>query len=79
MDQRSLEALSIELEPQHKIGPAKPHIAEQGLTAERLVEHHAIARVNGERFIVNPAIELDAMISTQAAGVVKLNVRCCQT
>lgn len=36
VDHRSLEAQGIELEPQHKIGPAAARMAEQGLASERL-------------------------------------------
>ena len=42
---RSLEAQGIDLEPQHKIGPAASRMIEQGLASERLDEHRDIARV----------------------------------
>jgi Ti-type conjugative transfer relaxase TraA len=66
VDHRSLEAQGIELEPQHKIGPAAARMAGQGLASERLEEHHAIARTNGEKLLANPAIALDAITRTQA-------------
>jgi len=66
VDHRSLEAQGIDLEPQHKIGPAASRMAEQGPSSERLVEHHAIARSNGEKILANPAIALDAITRTQA-------------
>ncbi|APR53671.1 Ti-type conjugative transfer relaxase TraA [Sphingomonas koreensis] len=66
VDHRSLEAQGIELEPQHKIGPAAARMAEQGLASERLQEHHAIARANGEKLLANPALALDAITRTQA-------------
>ncbi len=66
VDHRSLEAQGIDLEPQHKIGPAASRMVEQGLSSERLTEHHAIARANGGKLIANPAIALDAITRTQA-------------
>ncbi|MBN8808261.1 MAG: Ti-type conjugative transfer relaxase TraA [Sphingomonas sp.] len=66
VDHCSLEAQGIDLEPQHKIGPAASRMAGQGVDAERLVEHHAIARANGERIIADPAIAIDAITRTQA-------------
>lgn len=66
VDHRSLEAQGIDLEPQHKIGPAAARMAEQGLASERLEEHHAIARANGEKLFANPALAFDAITRTQA-------------
>ncbi|WP_066826819.1 Ti-type conjugative transfer relaxase TraA [Sphingomonas mali] len=66
IDHRSLEAQGIDLEPQHKIGPAASRMAAQGLASERLEEHHAIARANGERIIADPNIALDAITRQQA-------------
>ncbi|WP_157215361.1 Ti-type conjugative transfer relaxase TraA [Flavisphingomonas formosensis] len=66
VDHRSLEAQGIALEPQHKIGPAASRMAGQGLESERLEEHHAIARANGERILADPNIALDAITRTQA-------------
>ena len=58
IDHRSLEAQGIDLEPQTKIGAASLRM---GPEADRLIEHHAIARENGERIIANPDIALDAI------------------
>jgi Ti-type conjugative transfer relaxase TraA len=66
VDHRSLEAQGIDLESQHKIGPAAPRMAAHGLASERLEEHHAIARANGEKLLANPALALDAITRTQA-------------
>lgn len=66
IDHRSLEAQGIALEPQHKIGPAASRMAEQGLASERLIEHHAIARANGEKLIADPSIALDAITHQQS-------------
>jgi len=66
IDHRSLEAQGIDLEPQHKIGPAASRMAAQGLESERLAEHLEIARVNGEKIIANPGIALDAITHQQA-------------
>jgi Ti-type conjugative transfer relaxase TraA len=66
VDHRSLEAQGIELEPQHKIGPAASRMATQGLESERLEEHHSIARANGEKIIANPTVALDAITRQQA-------------
>jgi Ti-type conjugative transfer relaxase TraA len=66
VDHRSLEAQGIDLEPQHKIGPAATRMAEQGLASERLEEHHAIAHANGEKLLANPVLALDAITRTQA-------------
>ncbi|MDQ0250870.1 Ti-type conjugative transfer relaxase TraA [Sphingomonas kyeonggiensis] len=66
VDHRSLEAQGIDLEPQHKIGPAAARMAEQGLASERLEEHHAIAYANGEKLLAKPALALKAITRTQA-------------
>jgi len=66
IDHRSLEAQGIELEPQHKIGPAASRMGMQGLALERIEDHRAIARANGEKLIANPAIALDAITHQQA-------------
>jgi len=66
IDHRSLEAQGIDLEPQHKIGPAASRMSEQGLESERLAEHHSIARANGEKIIAHPTIALDAITHGQA-------------
>ncbi len=66
IDHRSLDAQGIDLEPQHKIGPAAGRRADEGLEADRLDEHHEIARANGERIIADPRIALDAITKSQA-------------
>ncbi|MBR37041.1 MULTISPECIES: Ti-type conjugative transfer relaxase TraA [Sphingomonadales] len=66
IDHRSYEAQGIELEPQHKIGPAASRRPEQGLEAERIEDHTRIARDNGEKIIANPSIALDAITRQQA-------------
>jgi len=66
IDHRSLEAQGIDLEPQHKIGPAAARMGAQGLASERLDEHHEIARANGEKIITQPGVALDAITRTQA-------------
>lgn len=66
VDHRSLQAQGIDLEPQHKIGPAASRMAEQGLASERLDEHRGIARSNGYKIIAQPGVALDAITRTQA-------------
>jgi Ti-type conjugative transfer relaxase TraA len=66
VDHRSLEAQGIELEPQHKVGPAASRMAGQGLSSERLDEHHAIARENGTRILARPEIALEAITHQQS-------------
>ena len=66
VDHRTLEAQGIDLEPQHKIGPAASRMAGQGLESERLDDHRDIARANGEKIIANPEIALDAITKNQA-------------
>lgn len=66
VDHGSLEAQGIDLEPQHKIGPAASRMAGQGLASERLAEHQQIARNNGEKLLKNPALALDAITHGQA-------------
>ncbi len=66
IDHRSLEAQGIDLEPQNKIGPAAARMAQEGLVRERLEEHFAIARNNGEKILENPGIALDAITHQQA-------------
>ena len=41
-------------------------MAAQGRASERLDEHHAIARANGEKLLARPALALDAITRTQA-------------
>ena len=66
IDHRTLEAQGIDLEPQHKIGPAASRMPEQGLEAERAEDHARIARENGEKIIARPEIALDAITRQQA-------------
>jgi Ti-type conjugative transfer relaxase TraA len=66
IDHRSFEDQGIDLEPQHKIGPAAARMAEEGLASERLDDHRAIARENGAKIIANPSIALDAITHGQA-------------
>ena len=61
IDHRSYAEQGIELEPQHKIGPAGMRRAERGEDAERAAEHDAIARRNGERIAADPTVALDAL------------------
>jgi len=71
IDHRSYEAQGIELEPQHKIGPAASRRPEQGLEAERIEDHTRIARENGDRIIANPNVALDAITRQQATFTVR--------
>ncbi|EGD60849.1 conjugal transfer protein TraA [Novosphingobium nitrogenifigens DSM 19370] len=66
IDHRTLEAQGIDLEPQNKIGPAAARMAQEGLVRERLEEHFAIARSNGEKILESPGIALDAITHSQA-------------
>ncbi|MBJ7500181.1 MAG: Ti-type conjugative transfer relaxase TraA [Sphingopyxis sp.] len=66
VDHRTLEAQGIDLEPQHKIGPAASRMVAEGLEAERHGEHLEIARTNGDKIIANPSIALDAITHRQA-------------
>ncbi len=73
IDHRSYADQGIDLEPQHKIGPAgarreerqqpEPQNAQEppAQNAERRVEHRAIARRNGERIAADPLVALDAL------------------
>ncbi len=49
------DAQGIDLEPQHKIGPAGARREERGEDAERAAEHRDIARRNGEKIVADPA------------------------
>ncbi|MBU1825971.1 MAG: Ti-type conjugative transfer relaxase TraA [Alphaproteobacteria bacterium] len=66
IDHRSLAAQGIDLEPQHKIGPAASRMVEQGLEVDRAEEHLDIARRNGEKILANPSIALDTITHNQA-------------
>ena len=66
IDHRSLEAQGIELEPQHKIGPAASRMELQGQPSERAEEHREIARRNGAKLLADPNLALDAITRQQA-------------
>jgi Ti-type conjugative transfer relaxase TraA len=66
IDHRTLEAQGIDLEPQHKIGPAGSRRLARGEDAERADDHVRIARENGEKIIASPVIALDAITRQQA-------------
>ncbi len=66
IDHRSFKDMGLDLEPQHKIGPAAARMAGEGLEADRLEEHREIARENGERILRNPAMVLDTITYSQA-------------
>ena len=66
VDHRSLEAQGIDLDPQHKIGPAASRMAGQGLALERIDEHAAIARANGAKLLRSPGLALDAITHQQS-------------
>jgi Ti-type conjugative transfer relaxase TraA len=66
IDHRSLEAQGVDLEPQHKIGPAAARMAAKGFQLERVDEHRDIARSNGEKVIAEPRIALEAITRNQA-------------
>jgi Ti-type conjugative transfer relaxase TraA len=66
IDHRTLQAQGIALEPQNKIGAAAARRLEQGLDAERVEDHRAIARANGKTLLRSPDIALGAITRTQA-------------
>jgi Ti-type conjugative transfer relaxase TraA len=66
IDHRTLEAQGIDLEPQHKIGPAGARRLDRGEDAERAVDHREIARRNGEKIIAEPNVALDAITRQQS-------------
>jgi len=66
IDHRTLAAQGIDLEPQHKIGPAASRMAAKGLQLERVDEHREIARLNGEKLLADPTLALDAITHSQA-------------
>lgn len=66
VDHRTLEAQGIPLEPQHKIGAAGSRREMNGEDAERADDHMRIARENGAKIIVDPAIALNAITHSQA-------------
>ena len=66
IDHRSFKEQGIALEPQNKIGPAASGRSERGEAAERLAEHHEIARRNGELIAAHPSVALDAITRQQS-------------
>ena len=66
VDHRTLEAQGIDLEPQHKIGPAGARRLDRGEDAARAVDHRDIARRNGEKIIAEPGVALDAITRQQS-------------
>src|SRR3546814_749404 len=76
IDHRSLEAQGIDLEPQHKIGPAATRMAAQGLALERVDEHREIARSNGDKLLAHPALALGAITHGQATFTTRHLVMC---
>jgi Ti-type conjugative transfer relaxase TraA len=66
IDHRSFEQQGIDLEPQHKIGPAGVRRLDRGEDAERAEDHRRIAREDGDRIIANPDIAIDAITRQQA-------------
>jgi Ti-type conjugative transfer relaxase TraA len=66
IDHRSFKDQGIALDPQNKIGPAASRMERDGLELERIADHAAIARRNGERIIDNPNVALDAITRSQA-------------
>src|ERR1700756_2704531 len=67
IDHRSLEAQSIALEPQSKIGAPAQRIEGEGIeAADRAEMHREIARGNGARIIADPSAALDAITRQQS-------------
>ena len=66
VDHRTLEAQGIDLEPQHKIGPAGARRLDRGEDAERADDHREIARRNGEKIIAEPKVALGAITRQQS-------------
>jgi Ti-type conjugative transfer relaxase TraA len=66
IDHRSHADRGIELEPQHKIGPAGMRRLERGEDAERADDHRRIARENGEKIAADPRIALDGITRQQS-------------
>jgi Ti-type conjugative transfer relaxase TraA len=66
VDHRSYADQGIELEPQHKIGPAGMRRLDRGEDAERADDHRRIARENGEKIVGDPRVALDGITRQQA-------------
>lgn len=71
IDHRSYADQGVELEPQHKIGPAASRRPGQGLEAGRIEDHARIARENGAKIVADPRVALDAITRTQATFTVR--------
>jgi Ti-type conjugative transfer relaxase TraA len=61
IDHRSYAEQGIDLEPQHKIGPAGVRREDREQDAERAAEHREIARRNGDKLRDEPEIALRAL------------------
>jgi Ti-type conjugative transfer relaxase TraA len=61
IDHRSYAEQGIDLEPQHKIGPAGVRREDREQDAERAAEHREIARRNGDKLSEEPEIALRAL------------------
>jgi Ti-type conjugative transfer relaxase TraA len=61
IDHRSYVDQGIDLEPQHKIGPAGVRREDREQDAERVAEHRDIARRNGDKLHDEPGIALRAL------------------
>ena len=61
IDHRSYVDQGIDLEPQHKIGPAGVRREDREQDAERAAEHREIARRNGDKLRDEPEIALRAL------------------
>ncbi|MEZ0497909.1 Ti-type conjugative transfer relaxase TraA [Sphingomonas sp. IW22] len=66
IDHRSYVEQGIELEPQHKIGPAGMRRLDRGEDAGRAEDHRRIARENGEKILADPRIALDGITHQQS-------------
>lgn len=66
IDHRSHADRGIELEPQHKIGPAGMRRLDRGEDAERADDHRRIARENGDKIAADPRIALDGITRQQS-------------
>jgi Ti-type conjugative transfer relaxase TraA len=71
IDHRSYADQGIELEPQHKIGPAGMRRLERGEDAERADDHRRIARENGEKIAADPRVALDGITRSQATFTIR--------
>ncbi|MCR5877294.1 Ti-type conjugative transfer relaxase TraA [Phenylobacterium sp. J367] len=66
IDARALKDQGVDLEPQNKIGASGARREIHGDAAERVEDHRAIARRNGERILAEPRIALSAITHQQA-------------